>query len=260
MDLVYLYNSDNSNYFTSYIPGKTFTCHRGNIFFPDNLNYGDALISSKDFKFFVLRPSLIEYSMKVKRKNTIIYPKEGSRIILELSICSGQQVIEIGTGSGAFTYLLSRFVGSEGMVYNYDINQEFQGNAKKNIEKYGEFNNIVYHIQDTSQIPLIEKNVDAVFVDIPEPWTVVDQVYDSLLPGSRAGFLSPNIEQVQKTIEKMFEKGFRYIKTIELFERYIRVKKNMTRPVDKMIGHTAYLYFGSKITGKEIQTPKKEVK
>jgi len=250
-EYIYLYNSENANYFLKYIPNLNFTCHKGNFIFPNDLYWGDTITTNKGYKFFVLKPGISEFSMKVKRKNTIIYPKEASRILFELSIYSGKQVVEIGTGSGAFTYILSKYVGAEGMVYTYEKNKEFIENAIDNIKKYDpNLSNIIFHNIDPSINDIIEKNVDAVFVDIPEPWTVVDNVYNCLKFGASAGFLSPNIEQVQKTVEKMYEIGFRKIKTLELFERQIRVKKDMTRPVDMMIGHTAYLYFGYKILQK----------
>ncbi|MCX8058790.1 MAG: tRNA (adenine-N1)-methyltransferase [Spirochaetes bacterium] len=248
-EFIYLYNSENANYFLKYIPGLNFTCHKGNFIFPENLKWGEIITTNKGYKFFVLKPGIIEFSMKVKRKNTIIYPKEASRIIFELSIFPGKQVVEIGTGSGAFTYILSKYVGKEGMVYTYEKDKEFLENAINNLKKYDlDFNNIIFHNTDASKEQIIEKNIDAVFVDIPEPWTVVENVYNCLKPGCPAGFLSPCIEQVQKCVEKMYEIGFRNIKTLELFERYLRVKKDMTRPLEHMIGHTAYLYFGYKIT------------
>lgn len=247
-EFIYLYNSENANYFLKYIPGLNFTCHKGNFIFPDKLKWGDTITTNKGYKFFVLRPGIIEYSMKVKRKNTIIYPKEASRIIFELSISPGKQIVEIGTGSGAFTYILSTFVGKEGMIYTYEKDKDFLENAINNLKKYNlDFNNIIFHNIDLSKDNIIEKDVDAVFVDISEPWNIVEKVYSCLKFGSPAGFLSPCIEQVQKTVEKMYEVGFRNIKTIELFERYIRVKKDMTRPLENMIGHTAYLYFGYKV-------------
>ena len=92
--------------------------------------------------------------------------------------------------------------------------------------------------------------VDSVFLDVPEPWTLIDAAYDALKGGGFIGTLNPCIEQIQTTVEKMEQSGFIRIRCIEILVRGIRVKKNMTRPHDRMIAHTGYLLFAQKINQK----------
>ena len=157
-------------------------------------------------------------------------------------------MIEIGTGSGSLSLLLSSLVGETGRIYSFERREEHLENAKKNVEKFGFGGNIEYTLRD----PAVEgsfgvEDMDAIFVDVPAPWTLVEPAYKALIMGGHIGFLSPNIEQIQQTAEKLTETGFVRIRCIEILTRGIRIKKFLTRPFDRMIGHTGYLLFAQKI-------------
>jgi len=244
---LYLYH-DEQTYFLPYEPGGSFSTHYGTIIFPEDLEFGDRLTTNKGVGFYVLRPSLADLMMKVKRRTTIIYPKEAGIILLELGIESGSRVIEIGSGSGSLTVLLSRIVGSQGRVYSFERRPEHQEIAIANVKKFGRPENVEFLLRD----PIAEGGfgvgeVDAIFVDIPTPWMIISQVWDALRPGGHVGFLSPNIEQVQTTVKRLEETGFVRIRTLETWTRGIRVKEFLTRPFDRMIGHTGYLFFAQKV-------------
>ncbi len=247
-ELIYLYSDEKTTFLITYQRGLIFSTHKGNLVLPENLEFGDCLFSNTNVPFYVLKPTLSDLMMKVKRKTTIVYPKEAGILILELSICNGSNVIEIGSGSGAFTILLSSIVGEEGKVYSFERREDHLEIAKKNFRRFGSFDNVEFILKD----PVIEggfgiDGIDAVFIDVPEPWGVVECAWRSLKGGGHIASLSPNIEQIQLTVEKMEEVGFKRIRCMEILSRGIRVKKNMTRPFDRMIGHTAYLLFGEKV-------------
>lgn len=246
-EFIYLYH-EKSSYLVSYYKKMQVETHKGRLIIPEDANYGDIVYTNTNEPFIILYPTLSDLMFKVKRKTTIIYPREAGTIILELGIQSGSKVIEIGTGSGSFTLLLSRICGENGKVYTFERNEEHLKNAKKNLERLGCFNNIEYFLIDP-----IENNgfgitnVDAIFIDVPAPWTLVEHAYNALKGGGHIGFLSPNIEQVQTTVEELEKKGFTRIRCMEILSRGIRVKKNLTRPYDRMIGHTGYIYFAEKV-------------
>lgn len=250
-DLIYVYNDEKTTYLLTYQKNLSFSTHKGNIVFPENLEYGDCILSNTNEPFYILKPTSSDIMFKVKRKTTIVYPKEAGIILMELSIKNGSKIIEIGSGSGAFTILLSNIVGNEGKIYSFERKEEHLEMAKKNFERLGNFQNVEFFLKD----PVKDggfgiTDVDAIFIDVPEPWTLIQHAHNSLCGGGHIATLSPNIEQIQATVEKMEETGFTRIRCIEVFSRGIRVKKNMTRPFDRMIGHTAYLLFAEKINKK----------
>lgn len=246
-DYIYLYH-EKATFMLPYQNGGSISTHKGNIKFEGELDYGDRVLSNLGEEFYILKPTLADYMMKVKRRTTIIYPKEAGAIILELGICSGKRVIEIGTGSGSLTILLSQVVGESGRIYSFERRDEHLENAEKNVKKFSGIENVDYFLKD----PVTDggfgiEDADAIFVDVPAPWTLVTHAHKALSNGGHIGFLSPNIEQVQTTVEKMHETGFARIRCMEILSRGIRIKKNLTRPFDRMIGHTGYLLFAQKI-------------
>lgn len=257
-DLILLFHSEHTKFLIEYKANTQFNCHKGQIIFPENLSYGDKLITNKGYIFYILPPILKDRAMKVKRSHTIVYPKEAPRILYELGILPGSKVAEIGTGSGAFTMILSETVGDKGEVVTIDINEVSHQTAKKNILKLSnknQLNNIIYILLDSadefknlenSKIPY-ENYFDAVFVDIPTPWEVVPMVKKLLKKGFRAGFLSPTIEQITKTYEVLEQNNFVNLDCFEILERKMKIKTGQSRPVDRMVAHTAYIYFASSV-------------
>ncbi len=229
----------------SFEPSKEIHTHLGKVVLPENLKFGDKIISSKNKKIFVLKPSISDLMLKIKRKTTIIYPKEAGFIILELGIKSGSKVCEVGTGSGSFLTLLSSTVGKRGRVYTFERRRDFYELARENLSNYKLLDNIEFHLRDVEKEGFPDIKVDAVFIDIPEPWMVLKHIPKILKKGHPIGSLSPNIEQIKKTKEEMEKFGFVRIKVYEIFLREILMRDFGTRPKEFGITHTGYLIFGN---------------
>lgn len=245
-ELILLYFDENANYVVEYEKGKEIHTHKGKIILPGKLFYGDVIYSSKNIPFYILYPDTAYLSMKIKRTTTIVYPKDAGFIILNLGIKSGDRVLEVGTGSGAFTLILSNAVGKKGRVYSFERRKEFLENAKRNFERFSKFKNVIFfHMDLEKEIPDIE--VESAFIDVPEPWKLISNVKRVLKPGHALGSLSPNIEQIKMTKEKMMEEGFVRIRVYEIMLREILVRKEGTRPKEYQITHTGYLIFGNKV-------------
>lgn len=68
--------------------------------------------------------------------------------------------------------------------------------------------------------PLVEEqSVDAVFLDLPEPWLALDHAKYVLKAGRSICCYSPCIEQVTKTCEKLRDLGFHSIRMMEVRQR-----------------------------------------
>ncbi len=198
-------------------------------------------------KFYCLKPSTADLMMKVKRTTTIVYPKDTGYLLLETAIGPGSKVIEVGTGSGALTLVLAKFVAPDGVVYTYDRREEFIENAKKNIERAGYIKNVEFFCQDVAERGLLQKGVDAIFIDVPEPWRIIPKAAKVLKGGHHVASWSPNVEQVKSTVDALQNNNFIRIKVSEIVEREMLVRQQGVRPRERGITHTAYLVSAQKI-------------
>jgi len=88
---------------------------------------------------------------------------------------------------------------------------------------------------------------DVATVDLGDPWTVVDQVYDALKGGGAFVAICPTMNQIEKTAAQLKKSGYADIDCVELMIREMEAREGMTRPSMRMIGHTAYLVFARKV-------------
>ncbi len=223
--------------------------HKGRLLHKDIVGKkeGSLVLSSTGARFRIFRPSIVDKMMKVQRKTQIVYPKDASWLILALDIRPGMRIIEIGTGSGAFTMLLAQLVGKEGRIYTFDRREDFLENARQNIRRAGLEDRVVFSLLNAGDLFPVN-NVDAVFLDLPEPWLAISPSWDALLPGRPLATIVPTAEQLKRTVESLIENGFLVMDVVEILERRILVrKKEGVRPFEKMVGFTGYLISSRKI-------------
>jgi len=198
--------------------------------------------------FYCLMPTTGDLLLRVKRTTTIVYPKDLGYLLFETAIGPGSKVIEVGTGSGALTLFLAKFTAPDGIVYSYERKGEFLENAKMNLRRAGFEKNVEFFLRDVSQDGFLQKDVDAVFIDVPEPWEIIPKVAEVLKGGHHVVSWSPNIEQVKRTVETMKVYKFIRIKISEIIKREILVRERGIRPRERGITHTAYLISGHRAT------------
>ncbi len=196
--------------------------------------------------FYCLKPTTGDLMLKIKRKTTIVYPKDLGYLLFATIVGPGSRVIEVGTGSGALTLFLSKIVAPDGIVYSYEKNEVFLELAKRNLEKIEHKSKIEFFLRDVAVDGFIQKNVDAIFIDVPEPWEIVPKAFDSLRNGYHLVSWSPNIEQVKKTVDTLQTFNFVRIKVNEIIQREILVRERGIRPRERGITHTAYLVSATK--------------
>ncbi len=227
-------------FLVEYRPGKEIHTHLGKIILKEGLNYGDLLRSSTGAEFVVLKPSLADLMKDVRRKTTIIYPKDAGIMLLEAGVASGSFVGEAGTGSGALTLLLSRVVGREGKVVSFEVREEFIALALENLRQ-SPFRNYEIIKRDVIREGFGEFKFDALFIDLPEPWQAVPWAKKAIIPGGAWVSLSPNMEQMKKTVLTLREEGFLRIRSFEVLRREMVVRSFGVRPREVMHSHTGYI-------------------
>jgi len=247
-DYVLLYFDERRKWLTKVLEGREFHTHKG-IVKLDTLigkSYGEKVVSSLDFDFWILKPTTYDYIMRVERPTQIMYPKDIGIILLKLGICSGKIVVEAGTGSAAMTIAIATAVKPEGHLYTYEVRPEFAEIAERNLRRADVIDYVTIRNLDASA-GFKEKNVDAVTIDIGEPWKVLSHAYDCLKGGCPLASFSPTVNQVERTVTALKQIGFIDVDTIECLVRTMRVEEGKTRPATTMIGHTGYVTFGRKI-------------
>lgn len=247
-DLVYIFLDDKRQYLMQLRAKQRLSTDLGDLDLGALVgqDYGFIGKTHLGHEFFCLKPTTSDLMMKVRRRTTIVYPKDLGYLLLETAVGPGSRVIEVGTGSGSLTLVLAKLTAPQGMVYSYERNEEFIDNARKNLEKYGCAGNVEFLLRDVGRDGFTHTDADAVFVDVPEPWDIVPHAAAALKNGHHLVSWSPNIEQVRKTCDALRTHGFTRIIVRELLERELLVRERGSRPRERGITHTAYLVSAQK--------------
>lgn len=147
---------------------------------------------------------------------------------MNLDIFSGCTVVESGTGSGCFSNALARAVYPHGHVFTYEYNTLRAHQAEEEFKKLGLSDVVTVQCRDVCAkfdhdgggfLGVPSGSVDAVFLDLPEPWLAVGHAADVLKPGRNICTYSPCIEQVIRTCEELRKVGFHSIHMYEVRHR-----------------------------------------
>ncbi len=211
---------------------------------------GTVTETSRGERIQVLRPTLAEYVLHMPRGAQVIYPKDLGLILVFADIFPGATVVEAGTGSGALTMALLRAVGSHGRVFSYEVREDFQRTAARNIARYlGETPALVLRLHDiTTGIP--DGPVDRIVLDLPEPWRVVEIATAALRPGGILLAYVPTTIQVQQTVAALrASRLFAEIETIEALIRPWNIDGLSVRPAHRMVAHTGFITTARRTAG-----------
>ncbi len=243
-DLTLLVSQDGKHFLAKVEAGGSLHTHAGIVQHDDVLaaGWGARVNSHLDKPFTVLRPSIEEVLRTIKRNTQIMYPKEIGYILLKLSIVPGARVIEAGSGSGGLTIALARYATPGGHVYSYDVRPEHLAMALQNVELLGLDQSVTFHERDIES-GFIEREVDALFLDVREPWLYLDSVQEALIGGGFFGSLVPTMNQVMRLAEALDRRPFAEVEICEITLRQYRTVPQRIRPLDRLAAHTGYLIF-----------------
>ena len=203
---------------------------------------GSVVRSSMNEPFLVFRPSLPQLVPNLPRTAQVIYPKDIGPILLWADLFPGAHVVEAGVGAGALSMALLRAVGDDGQLISYEIREDFAELAQKNVSRYfGPAPNWVVKLGDVS-LELVEKDIDRVILDLPEPWHVIERAWNSLRPGGFLLCYLPTVLQVKSLIDALrIDKRFACIETSENLMRFWHFKGQSARPQHRMVAHTGFI-------------------
>ncbi len=247
-DLALLVGLRHKHFIFPLIPGGIFHTHRGILNHDELIGkaWGSQVFSHQGSPFFLLQPSLADLLNDLKRSTQIMYPKDIGFILSSMSVGPGQTVMEAGTGSGSMTVAMAFAVGPQGRVITYEKREEFQNLARKNLARLGLEDRVEFKLGDIAD-GFTERDADAFFLDVPNPWDYVAQVRQALKPGGFFCNLVPTLNQVEKLLLALRREHYAFVEVCELLMRYYKPEPSRLRPTDRMVAHTGYLIFARRI-------------
>ena len=243
-----LWFEDETTYLVTVQRDKKFSIHCGR---PIDLGaligkpFGSWLQTSSNLRALLLEPTVEDFVMKARRESGIIYPKDAAILMMKCGIRSGSRVIEVGVGSGSLTTALAAQVAPNGMIFSYDIREDFLKLAEGNLRKANVLDFVKLNKREGYDA-FKERDVDAIVLDIPEPWHEVENIKINLKSGGRIASLNPTYNQIEQMSGALQKAGFVMIEAQEILVRGILARPGKTRPEQRMVSHTEFLLFAVK--------------
>ncbi|KAG7370622.1 tRNA1-methyladenosine methyltransferase-like methyltransferase [Nitzschia inconspicua] len=190
---------------------------------------------------YLLKPTPELWARSLKHRTQIVHELDASMIVFYLNIRPNMVVCESGTGSGALSHCIMRTIAPGGMLHTYEFNQQRADTARVEFEKNRVSHLVTVHHKDVcgkhgpGGFDRPQASVDAVVLDLPEPWNAVPYAAHCLKPGGRLASYSPCVEQSQRTVTALQGLGFHTIKTMEfrLKEYYVDDEELELPPKEK---------------------------
>lgn len=245
-DLAQLVGLRHKSFIVRVKQGGELQTHRGVVKFDDIIGkpWGSRIRSHMGNPFYVLQPALGDLLKELPRNTQILYPKDIGFILVQMGIGEGQVVLEAGTGSGSLTSAIAFAVGSRGKVITYEAREEMQKLARKNISRLGLEERVDFKLRElTQEQGFDEEGVDALFLDLPNPYNYIHHARKALKMGGFFGCILPTANQVSKLLLALRQFDFAFVDVCEVLLRYYKPEPDRLRPVDRMVAHTGFLIF-----------------
>ena len=260
---------------------ESFDCKKGKFMHEEFIGkkYGTKIYNIHQTNYvYGIKPNNITYLDSLAHRTQIIYQQDIAVILEYLNIKSGDIIIESGTGSGALSTCFAKLLSEKGHLFTYEINEQRASKAMDEFDRLGMKSKVDVINRDVIdkgfKTDKLNGKADVVFLDLPEPWKVMDHVKDILKSGGRFSSFSPCIEQIQKTIDLMNQHQYGEIRMFECLERdFNNIKVNIKSieqefeqinaedknpkpkcpisysllPTKNFHSHTGYLLFGIKL-------------
>lgn len=256
-ELVVLRDRKNRRYLVTLTTGGEWHSHAG-MLTHDTLigaSEGSAVRTSKGMEVVVLRPTLEDYVLKMKRGAQVVYTKDQAMVVALGDIRPGCTVVEAGAGSGALTLALLAAVGDAGRVISYELREDHLEVARTNVTRFlgaSPPNWELHHGDLTEALP--ELTAHRIVLDVLEPWRMVEGAAAALAPGGILIAYMPTVPQVMRLTEALAEDDrFGDTTTTETLVRPWDVAGLSVRPAHRMVAHTAFLTTARRLVGRREQ-------
>ncbi|MGC8542881.1 MAG: tRNA (adenine-N1)-methyltransferase [Vulcanisaeta sp.] len=206
------------------------------------LEYGSTIRTNLGYEIAVLRPLITDMLLeRADRVTQVIYPKDAAQIIVSSGIGPGSRVADAGVGSGFMTAMLAYYVRPTGRVYGYDKREDAIRIARKNLEMLGLLEWVELRLRDVSTEGFLESDLDAVVLDMGDPWNAIPNATRALRPDGVLIVYVPTINQVIKVLNTLHEVGYVDVKMVDVTVRDWKTEPSEIRPQTWVNAHTGYL-------------------
>jgi tRNA (adenine57-N1/adenine58-N1)-methyltransferase len=201
-------------------------------------NFGDKISSHLGAEFVIQKPRAPDFFNHAKRSGAPMMPKDIGVIISNTGLCSSDNVLDAGTGSGILAIYLGEIAKK---VVTYEVREEFMEIARNNIALTGILNIECRHGDIVDEIRKLNERFDVMTLDTSAATLVIPYVPDVLYPGGFLVTYSPFLEQAKEIRGAIGKTDFIEVRTIETLEREISFTDRGTRPATARVGHTGYI-------------------
>ena len=204
----------------------------------------------------IVEAALPEARRNMNRRAQTIGIKDSGFLISWMGIGTGSRVLEGGHGSAGLAMNLANVMGSKGILISVENRPEHAEVGRSNMERLAEFSTefpswklLEMDLQNAaSEVADICGELDAVIIDIAEPWTVVSEISQTLRIGGRIACYCPTTAQLEKSWNKVEEEDLIVEFAGEIIERrWSKAGRGGVRPGNQPMGHTAFLLIAAKI-------------
>jgi tRNA (adenine57-N1/adenine58-N1)-methyltransferase len=215
---------------------------------------GCLIMSETGVPAVCVRLTLEDFILKkLRRKTSIIHPKDLATLLVRGDLFPGAKVMEAGIGSGATSVFLLRHLSAEGRLISYERRPEFIELARENIREaqalFGDPQTPHTIVHENVYDGIRERDLDTIILDVPEPHHTIPHAHKALRPGGILLCWLPTVTQVYMLVlDLQGEPGWGTVQTRETLERSWDVAENAMRPFHRMVGHTGFLIRARKLT------------
>ncbi len=238
-------------YYVRARPGGVYSTIAGPVRGDDIINALPAgVLESVRGLVYIVEPSWVDLLEGwAERRTQVIYPKDASYIAVRLGLRDGSRVLEAGLGSGFLATVILSHICPNGRLIAYEIRREHLEAALRNVELAGFADCLDARLGDIAEAPGEPESIDALALDLPDPWRVLPRVARLLRRGAPAAVFLPTTSQVDKLLHSLDRRAWLVEAVEELLLRGWEANPGALRPSPRMIGHTGFIIFLRRIGG-----------
>src|SRR6056297_3439810 len=222
-------------------PGDEMGTDLGVLEVPEDVQSGDIVETHLGDEFQVRRlrgPDLFHH---FERTGAPMVPRDIGLILGETGVCSGDRVLDAGTGTGVLAASMARAGAS---VCTYEREPDFADVARENMELANVADAVNVRTGDlTEELDDVadDEPFDVITLDTGDAPKIVERTPELLVEGGFLAVYSPFVEDTREVAQTAKATGLAAVRTVETIQREMDFDDRGSRPSTAPVGHTGYL-------------------